>query len=159
LKIYYVIQIKFNYLVEENVHMIINLPTKRTEVTSEYETFQRILPTRWRRKPVGIDMERNSVTVTLCILSVFTNFVRVTIMDNGKCWGSNFRSRNTRRLTHEPCQARFFRASTHLSDYFTCLSRHQLLMLLLVSTRLCLAILCTTLRLASLSGKTLHPRS
>jgi len=29
LKIYHVIQIKFNQLVEENVRMIINLPTKR----------------------------------------------------------------------------------------------------------------------------------
>ena len=27
----------------------------------------RVLPTRWRRKPAGIDMERNYVTVTLCI--------------------------------------------------------------------------------------------
>jgi len=26
---YHVIQIKFNHLVSENVHMIINLPTKR----------------------------------------------------------------------------------------------------------------------------------
>jgi len=25
------------------------------------------LPTRWRRKPAGIDIERNYVTVTLCI--------------------------------------------------------------------------------------------
>ena len=29
MKIYRVIQIKFNQLVDENVHMIINLPTKR----------------------------------------------------------------------------------------------------------------------------------
>ena len=28
MKIYHVIQTKFNQLVEENVHMIINLPTK-----------------------------------------------------------------------------------------------------------------------------------
>ena len=27
----------------------------------------RVLPTRWRRKPAGIDMNRNYVTVTLCI--------------------------------------------------------------------------------------------
>ena len=26
----------------------------------------RVLPTRWRRKPAGIDIERNYVTVTLC---------------------------------------------------------------------------------------------
>ena len=35
MKIYHVIQTKFNQLVEENVHMIINLPTKRIKVTSE----------------------------------------------------------------------------------------------------------------------------
>ena len=28
-----------------------------------------VLPTIWRRKPAGIDMERNYVTVTLCILA------------------------------------------------------------------------------------------
>ena len=28
----------------------------------------RVLPTKWRRKPAGIDMERNYVTVTLCIV-------------------------------------------------------------------------------------------
>ena len=27
----------------------------------------RVLPTGWRRKPAGIDMERNYVTVTICI--------------------------------------------------------------------------------------------
>jgi len=30
-------------------------------------TFLRVLPTRCRRKPAGIDMEQNYVTVTLCI--------------------------------------------------------------------------------------------
>jgi len=35
MKIYHVIQTKFNQLVEENVRMIINLPTKRIQVTSE----------------------------------------------------------------------------------------------------------------------------
>ena len=35
MKICRVIQTKFNQLVEENVHMIINLPTKHIEVTSE----------------------------------------------------------------------------------------------------------------------------
>ena len=50
--------------------MIINLPTERVLVTAEYETFLRVLPTRWRRKPAGIDMERNYVTVALCIQTV-----------------------------------------------------------------------------------------
>ena len=29
--------------------------------------FSRVLPTRWRQKTTGIDMEQNHVTVTLCI--------------------------------------------------------------------------------------------
>jgi len=29
----------------------------------------RVLPTKWRRKPAGIDMERNCVTVTLSIVN------------------------------------------------------------------------------------------
>jgi len=46
--------------------MIINLLTKRIRVTAEWQTFLRVLPTRWRRKPAGIDTERNYVNVTLC---------------------------------------------------------------------------------------------
>ena len=30
----------------------------------------RVLPTKWRRKAAGIDMERNYVIVTLCIAAV-----------------------------------------------------------------------------------------
>ena len=40
-----------------------------------------VLPTKWRRKPAGIDMERNYVTVTLCILHCFQCFDAV-------CWAS-----------------------------------------------------------------------
>jgi len=29
----------------------------------------RVLPTKWRRKPAGIDMERNCVIVTLCVVA------------------------------------------------------------------------------------------
>ena len=28
----------------------------------------RVLPTKWRRKPAGLDMERNYVTVSLCVV-------------------------------------------------------------------------------------------
>ena len=33
----------------------------------QWQTFLGVLPTRWRRKPAGTDMDRNYVTVTLCI--------------------------------------------------------------------------------------------
>jgi len=49
--------------------MIVNLPTKRILVTAEQQTFLRVVSTRWRRKAVGLDMERNYATdVTLSIL-------------------------------------------------------------------------------------------
>jgi len=44
--------------------MIIDLPTKRSDREAD---ISKGLPTRWRRKLAGINMERNLVTVTLCI--------------------------------------------------------------------------------------------
>ena len=44
------------------------------------------LPTRWLRKPAGIDKERNYITVTLCIpwyWHTFCYFVGVFISQNG----------------------------------------------------------------------------
>ena len=35
MKVYHVIQIKFNRLVQDNIHVIIDLPTKPIEVTAE----------------------------------------------------------------------------------------------------------------------------
>jgi len=32
-----------------------------------------VLPTTWRRKPAGIDMERNYVTLILCTVNSLTN--------------------------------------------------------------------------------------
>jgi len=36
-----------------------------------------VLTTKWRRKPAGIDMERNYVAVTLCIR--YISFISITI--------------------------------------------------------------------------------
>jgi len=44
--------------------MITDLPIKRILALSQWQT---VLPTRWRQKSTGIDMEQNYVTVTLCI--------------------------------------------------------------------------------------------
>jgi len=65
-KIYRVIQIKLNQLVEENIHT----QTYQQIVFKRYhgdEHFSEFLRTRWRQKSTGIDMERNYVTVTLRI--------------------------------------------------------------------------------------------
>jgi len=65
-KIYRVIQIELNDLV---VKMSIRLLTYQQSVfrcCHSDEHFSRFLPTRWRRKSTGIDMQQNYVTVTLC---------------------------------------------------------------------------------------------
>jgi len=48
--------------------MVINLTTKRITAISQQQRFLSVLPTRWRQKSAGIDMEQNYVTVTLCII-------------------------------------------------------------------------------------------
>jgi len=56
-------------------------------VISRQRTFIRVLPTRWRRKPAGIDVERNYVTVTLYNIllpvgeiALLTDIVKRTIL-------------------------------------------------------------------------------
>ena len=53
-KIYRVIEIKWSQTVQEKVHTITNLPTKRTLIrwNQRKKTF---LPTRWRQKSAGIE--------------------------------------------------------------------------------------------------------
>jgi len=70
-------------LVYENVRMIIKLRKKRIQAISQWQIFLRVSPTRWRRKLAGVDMNRNYVTVTLCVslwsgdkFDVFCMFVR-----------------------------------------------------------------------------------
>jgi len=46
--------------------MITDLPRKRIYALSQWQTFLRFLPTRWRQKSTGIDAERNYVNITLC---------------------------------------------------------------------------------------------
>ena len=63
-KIYYdVIHIIFNRLVFK---MSTRSLTYRQSVPQQSKTFLGALPTRWLRKPAGIDVERNYVTITLC---------------------------------------------------------------------------------------------
>jgi len=48
-------------------------------VIPQQRTFLRVLPSRWRRKPAGIDTERSYVIVTLCMHVLRTNRVRVSL--------------------------------------------------------------------------------
>ena len=50
--------------------MITDLPTKRFHALSQWQAFLTVLPTRWRLKLTGIDIEHNYVTVTLYIASI-----------------------------------------------------------------------------------------
>jgi len=53
-KVHRVVEVTFNPLVYENVCMITSSPTKRISALSQWKTFMRVLPTRWRRQPAGI---------------------------------------------------------------------------------------------------------
>jgi len=72
--------------------MIINVPTKRIQAISQRQTFLRVLPTRWRRKPAGIDIDRNYVIVTLrtwvalCLVGVSINRTADTV----KCYNYSY---------------------------------------------------------------------
>ena len=52
--------------------MITDLTTTRIEALSQRQTYLKVLPTRWRQKSTGIDMEQNYVTVTLRIRCFYT---------------------------------------------------------------------------------------
>jgi len=54
--------------------MTIRSLTYQQNVFKRYHSdkhFSEFLPTRWRQKSTGIDMEQNYVTVTLCITVLF----------------------------------------------------------------------------------------
>jgi len=60
---------KLNQLVKESVPMNPDLLTKH-RLFKRYHTdkhVSQILPTRWRQKSTGINMEQNCVNVTLCM--------------------------------------------------------------------------------------------
>ena len=70
-KIYRVIQIKLNQLVYE---MCTWSMTYQQSVFKRYHSDRHLsefLPTRWREKSTGIDMEQNYATVTLCITAMW----------------------------------------------------------------------------------------
>ena len=52
----FIFYITFDPLVCENARMINSLPTKRISAISQWKTFIRVLPTRWRRKSAGNDI-------------------------------------------------------------------------------------------------------
>jgi len=65
-KICRVIQIKLNQFKKMSIWSL----TYQQSVFERYRSdkrFSEFLPTRWRQKSTGIDMEQNYVTVTLCI--------------------------------------------------------------------------------------------
>ena len=52
----------------------------------------RVLPTKWRRKPAGLDMERNYVTVAICIVGdndILDRCALQVCMGMGKTHGSH----------------------------------------------------------------------
>ena len=98
-KTYRVIQIKLNHSKKMSIWSV----TYQNSVFKRYhsdEHFAEFIPTRWRQKSTGIDMEQNSVTVTLCIFS--TERVVVFVAVAAECTvlnGSVNRCRQTNWLT------------------------------------------------------------
>jgi len=89
--------------------MIINLPTEPISSTSLKQTFLRALPTRWRRKPAGIDVELNYVTVILCIVTALfcfsTRRVNVSTSQNPQHPSTNIVAAVDVRKTKRTCPA------------------------------------------------------
>jgi len=60
-------------LVYENVCMIVSSPTERISAISQWKTFTRVLPARWRRKPAGIEI----TSLSPYVFHFLHSFVRV----------------------------------------------------------------------------------
>jgi len=65
-KLYEVIHIKLNQFTKMPIRSLAYC-IKRIKALLQWATFFGVLPTRWRRKPAGIDTEPNYITLTLCI--------------------------------------------------------------------------------------------
>ena len=65
--IYRVVKLAFNPLVYENVCIIIRSPAMRISAISQRKTFNRVLPTQWRRKAAGIEITSLSPYVQLTV--------------------------------------------------------------------------------------------
>ena len=65
-----------------NVHMITSLPTKCITARSQWKTFIRVLPTRWRWKPAGIEIMWLSVCVCLSVVFIVTSHISITMCPN-----------------------------------------------------------------------------
>ena len=66
-KIYRVVYIKLSQLVQENVHMITDLPTKRFKRYHGDKHFSEFFSYKMSAKSTGIDMAQNYVIITLCV--------------------------------------------------------------------------------------------
>ena len=64
-------------MVYENVCMITSSPSKRISAISQWKTFITVLPTRWRRKPAGIEITSLSPCVYSCV-----HFIMIIITTN-----------------------------------------------------------------------------
>ena len=89
-KIYRVLYTTFDMLVCENVCTITSLPTKRISAISQWKTFVRVLPTRWRRKPAGTEI--TSLSPYVYCLSVCNTQVIQLIWRDLHLWGQKCRA-------------------------------------------------------------------
>ena len=69
-KSYRVISIKLNRLVKRQCPRSVTNQQSVFKRCHSGKDFSEILPTRWRQKSTGIDMEENYVTVTLRVMKI-----------------------------------------------------------------------------------------
>jgi len=77
----------------------------------------RVLPTRWQRKPAGIDTSRNYATVALCIQFTSVGTSRVKRAERVTTSTPNHIAVNARRITSETT-ARLVRLLLRLYHYY-----------------------------------------
>ena len=109
----------------------INLHITLHYITSQWQTFLRVLPARWRQKSTGIDVKQNYVTVTLCIRGMYAADLGIVDgLSSAAPWqnGGGDRGRDDAALIR--CMARIS-SRLHLRAALSASSGHQLLMLLL----------------------------
>jgi len=65
--------------------MIADLTTKRIQALSQWQTFIRVLRTRWRQKSTGIDEKQNCITVTPYIVHCAKYMLTLSVNYHDAC--------------------------------------------------------------------------
>ena len=105
--------------------MIASLPTKRISATSQWQAFLRVLPTRWRWKPAGIEIMSQSPYVLQLNRSIKCHWKNTTTqtVSRTKTWKKHKNMKDNCRMTKQAyiqIQLKtFFRMVKRLYKHYT----------------------------------------